>query len=471
MSTESFDFVIIGSGPAGQKAAIQARKSGKSCLLIEKSRTLGGACVHRGTIPSKTMRETTLIMRRFQRRTTALSSNMEIPENMRIDSLMLSLDRVIDGHVRYMTNQLERNGVEIAHGRGRFLGPNEIEVQSPSGQKRVVRGNTIILAAGSQPRRPPGIPIDHERIYDSDSILSMTYLPDSLIVLGGGVIASEYASIFAALGVKVTMIDKAPRPLFFLEEDLTDRFVKDFQAMGGEYIGQDRVARMEWNGFDAVEVETDGGQKRRADKALCALGRVPNLEGVGANKIGLELTDRGHVKVDEFLRTSVPGVYACGDIIGPPSLVSSSMEQGRRAARHALGLDLGDSQEMIPTGIYTIPEISSVGLTEAEAWERYEHVAVGRAEFGELARGQIAGETYGMLKIVADVATGKLLGVHIIGEGATELVHVGQMAMMSGSPVSCFAESIFNFPTMAEAYRVAYLDLHEEHEKKQLQVA
>lgn len=461
MTIESYDFVVIGSGPAGQKAAIQVRKCGKSCLLIEKSRMVGGACVHRGTIPSKTLRETTLVMRRFQRRTASVC-DVELPENLRIDSLLQSLDHVLDGHVRYMGAQLERNAVEIAHGRASFVTPNEIQVQSPTGSTRVVRAGNVIIAVGSKPRRPPEIPIDHERIYDSDSILSMTYLPESLIVLGAGVIASEYASIFAALGVKVTMVDRSPRPLSFLDDDLTERFVVDFRELGGDYIGEDRAASVAWNGFDAVEMETENGERRSAEKLLCALGRVPLLDGLGAEEIGLELTDRGQVEVDEYLRTNVPGVYACGDVIGAPSLASSSMEQGRRAARHALGLDLGISHEMIPTGIYSIPEIASVGLTEAEATDRHGRVAVGRADFGELARGQISGETRGMLKLVADRETDRLLGVHVIGEGATELVHVGQMAMIGGSPVSCFSESFFNFPTLGEAYRVASLDLQNQ---------
>jgi len=464
-ANDSYDFVIIGSGPAGQQAAIEARKAGKSCLIVEKDRRLGGACVHKGTIPSKTLRETTVVMNRFQERNAAVCK-IELADNIRIQSLLASLDRVIAGHVEYMSARLERLGVEFTRGKAAFVSSHELEIRDPRGAKRTVRGEFIVVATGSKPRRPPGMEIDHERIYDSDSILSMTYLPESLIVLGGGVIASEYASIFSALGVQVTMVDRAPRPLFFLDPDLTDAFLDAFQRTGGTYIGEDTTTLVEWNGFDAVVVETEGGHSLAAEKLLVALGRVPNLEGLNAEAVGIQLTSRGHVQVDAHCQTNQARVYACGDVIGPPALASSSMEQGRRAVLHALGRELSITPEMIPVGIYSVPELSSVGLSETAAREQYGDVLVGRADFGELARAQIAGHTEGLLKVVADAEGERILGISILGEGATELIHVGQIAMITGASMQTFRENIFNFPTLTEAYRIAAMDIELQRRER-----
>lgn len=465
MNPTHYDFVVIGSGPAGQQAALQARRAGRTCLLVEKDRRVGGACVHKGTIPSKTLRQTTVLMNHFQEHTADVCK-VKLEANIRIESLLRSLDRVVSGHVQYMGSQLDRAGVEIARGKAALRSPHEIEIHDPRGGTRAVRAEFVILATGSRPRRPPEIPVDHERILDSDSVLSMTYLPESLVVLGGGVIASEYASIFAALGVQVTMIDGADRPLNFLDHDLTDRFLQAFQRSGGHYIGNDRTVRAEWNGFDAVVVETECGHRIEAEKLLVALGRIPNLEGLGVEAIGLALTPRGQVQVDAHCCTNVPGLYACGDVIGPPALASSSMEQGRRAVLHALGLDAGVPPEMIPVGIYSVPELSSVGLSETAAAERHGSVLVGRARFDELARAQIAGHTEGLLKVVADARGEAILGIQILGEGATELIHVGQMAMIAGATVRTFRENIFNFPTLAEAYRLAALDIEAQIEAR-----
>lgn len=466
MNLEPFyDFVIIGSGPAGQQAAIEARRAGKSCLVVEKDRRVGGACVHKGTIPSKTLRETTVVMSRFQERCQDVC-RIELAANVRVESLLASLDKVIAGHVRYMGGRLMRLGVEIVQGKASFVTPHEIEVRSPRGEAQTVRGTTVIIATGSRPRRPSNIAVDHERIYDSDSILSMTYLPESLVVLGGGVIASEYASIFSALGVRVTMVDRAPRPLTFLDADLTEHFLSAFAHTGGSYLGEDGPAGVVWNGFDAVIVETEKGETLRAEKVLVALGREPNLEGLGAESVGLALSERGHVRVDRHCETNLPGVYACGDVIGPPALASSSMEQGRRAALHALGIDAGVPPEMIPVGIYSVPELATVGLGEDAARAKYGDVLVGRADFDELARAQIAGHTDGMLKVVADPEGEAILGISILGEGATELIHVGQMAMIAGASMKTFRENIFNFPTLAEAYRVAALDIEQQRRER-----
>lgn len=470
MSLRKFDFVVLGSGPSGQKAAIQASKAGQSVLMVEREKAVGGVCVHRGTIPSKTLRETTVIMERFHRRTASVCS-VNLPTNMRIDSLLTSLADVVRGHVDFMSAQLKRNNVETMHGRGKFVGPHEIEIQFPSGKTEVVEAGHVIVGTGSRPRQPDNVPIDHEHIFDSDSFLSMTYLPSSLVVLGAGVIASEYASIFQALGVTVTMIDKYDRPLGFLDSDLTDRFLQSFEEMGGRFLSNDSAETVEWNGFDATVTTTTNGVRIEAEKVICALGRIPTIEGMGLEEIGVELTSRGFIAVNEHCQTTLSHVYAVGDVIGPPALASTAMEQGRRAACHALNIGTCQRTDQIPTGIFAIPEMAAVGLTEAAAREQHGHVLCGYSNFDELARGQIRGDTSGLLKLVADAEGKKILGVHIVGEDATELVHVGQMAMLAGFSVDTFRDNIFNFPTLAEAYRVAAIDIVRQRSAVQHKVA
>ncbi len=450
-----FDVVVIGSGPAGQKAAVQAAKAQQSVALIERDAYLGGACVHRGTIPSKTLRENAL--RVMHMRQNAALANIELHEDLEMSTLIDRLDRVIRAHDIYMQRQLKRNKVHCLHGRAHFMDAENILVDTVKREQFHIEAKHVVIATGSYPRQPKHIAIDHEHIFDSDSILSIMYLPKTLIVLGGGVIASEYASIFQALGVQVTMIDRYPRPLGFLDQDLTDKFVHAFEEMGGRWIGDCEVTRAEWDGVEQVLCHCANGETLKAEKLLCAAGRLANVDTLQIDKAGLQLNDHGLISVDTKLRTSVKNIYAAGDVIGPPSLASASMEQGRRATCNALDIALGDMSNTIPIGIYSIPELSSVGMSEATARKEYGDVLVGRALFEEIARGQISGIEDGMLKIVADAKGEKILGVMIVGEGATELIHIGQMALMSDSKVDIFVESIFNFPTLAEAYRVAAL--------------
>jgi NAD(P) transhydrogenase len=450
--------VVIGSGPAGQKAAVQAAKAGKRVLVIEKGREPGGACVHRGTIPSKTLRETTVLLRRFQDRVQSLQP-FQLKDQTKLASLMAHLEDVIGGHVEVIEKQLQRNGVELAHGRASLRSAHEVRITAPTGATRDVTADYLVLAVGSQPRKPDNVSIDHENIFDSDSVLSMTYLPASMVVLGGGVVASEYASIFAALGVRVTMIDRGPRPLGFLDPDLTDRFLHRFQENGGTFLGEDRAADVYWNGFDSVIVTTERGTRLESEKLMVALGRVSAIDGLNLEAAGLRVNERGLIPVNEHCQTTVSHIYAVGDVIGPPSLASSGMEQGRRAVCHALQLVEGMPLEMLPVGIYTIPEMAAVGLTEEQARLQHGEVLVGRARFEELARGQISGDTDGFLKLVADATGKRILGVHVIGEGATELVHVGQMGMLAGTPVDVYRDNIFNFPTLVEGFRVAALEI------------
>lgn len=463
ISATDYDLIVIGSGPAGQKAAIQGAKSGSQVALIEQNRDVGGACVYQGTIPSKTLRESALQMMQFLQATDVFEYRMR--DNVKISTLMTRLDKVVRAHGAFMTEQVARNGIERLHGRARFLSDREIQVQGLDGTTTTIAGKSIVIATGSRPRLPDHIPIDHEHILDSDSILSLVYLPKSLTVLGGGVIACEYASIFALLGVQVTMIDTADRPLKFLDQELTDQFCGAFEGTGGSYHGLQKVHSAQWDGYSKVITQLENGKLFESEKMLVALGRVANLEHLDIQSAGLTTTSRGLISVNEHCQTTVHHIYAVGDVIGPPSLASCSMEQGRRAVCHALGLDSGDAPEHIPMGIYTIPEMSSVGLSEQEAVEKFGGALIGRARFYEIARGQISGMTNGLLKMVADAKGEKLLGVHIVGEGATELIHIGQMGLLHHIDIDRFVDNIFNFPTLAEAYRVAALDIAKQRKK------
>jgi NAD(P) transhydrogenase len=457
-TSDQYDLIVIGGGPAGQKAAVQGAKLGRRVLLVERSRSVGGACVRFGTIPSKTLRETALALGKF-RRLTSHVMDVKMPEHTQIESLITRKEEVIASHESYMGAQLARNGIEQCQGVARFLSPNELEISDISGAKRRASGRFFVIATGSSPRTPDDVPVDHEHILDSDSILSVSYLPESLTVLGSGVIACEYASIFAALGSKVTIIDRAARPLSFMDPEITDHFTRQLLAFGGRFIGGRKLAKVEWDGLSRVETTLDDGQVVHGEKLFCALGRLAQVQGLSVEAAGVALTARGLIAVDAHGRTASPHIYAVGDVIGPPALASTSMDQGRRAVCHAFGVELNMAREATPVGIYTIPELASVGLTEAEAKERHGVALVGRARFMEVARGQISAAEDGLLKLIAHPDTGLILGAHAAGETAADLVHIGQMAILGGMSFETFIDAIFNFPTYAESYRIAALDL------------
>ncbi|MEZ6018114.1 MAG: Si-specific NAD(P)(+) transhydrogenase [Planctomycetota bacterium] len=454
-----YDWVVIGAGPAGQKAAIQGAKDGVRVLVVDQGRAPGGECVNRGTIPSKTLRETAQHFAALERRSAGVL-RCELSPDAQLAGLMLRLDEVRDAHARTLSEQLKRNGIDFQQSRARFVGERELELRTPAGAKTLVTGDKVFIAAGSRPRTPDDIPVDHELILDSDSILSLVYLPRSLVVLGAGVIAVEFASIFAALGVEVTIVDRYPLPIGFMDADLCTGFVRAFEGRGGRFLGSTKYRSVAPDGVGHVNVELETGEVLNVEKVLSALGRVANLRTLSLEATGLAPTERGHLAVDSHGQTQVPGIYACGDVVGPPALASTSMEQGRRAARHALGRPVPDEElGMVPCGIYTIPELGSVGLSEAQARERHGDVLVGRAAFKELARGMIQGADDGFLKLIADPTGTRILGCHVLGDGAAELVHLAEVAMLGGLPVEVFVERTFNFPTLAEAYRVAALDI------------
>ncbi len=463
-SAHAYDIVVVGSGPAGQKAAIQGAKAGKRVVLIEQEQGVGGNCVYRGTIPSKTLRETAVQFERLKRSTEVFEGRLRMDLPMSV--LLHRLDEVVKAHECYMTNQLARNGVTYRHGRARLLSPHEVQLEAVDGACQTLFADTIVLATGSRPRSIPEIPIDHEHVLDSDSILSMIYLPQSLTVLGGGVIACEYAATFALLGVEVTVIDRAKRPLAFLDKDVVDVFQRSLERQGGRFYAGHTVKEVAWDGVSAVVARLDNGMAVKSEKMLVALGRQPNVEDLNLEAAGLSLDSKGDLPVNEYGQTLVSHIYAAGDMLGrPPALASQAMEEGRRAVSFALGLPVGDSSHQVPIGIYTIPELASIGLDEEQAGARYHNPLVGRAPFMEIAKGQITGACDGLLKLVADPSGERLLGVQIVGEDATELIHLGQMALQDGATIDRFIDTIFSFPTFAEAYRVAALDILGQRRK------
>ncbi len=444
-------FIVIGSGPAGQKAAIQAAKAGCDVVLVEREAEVGGSCVRSGTIPSKTLRE-----RASRPRLHGETHPIERP----MEELLGGVGEVVAAHDRYMASQLERNGVRVLRGQARFVDRFRLEVIRIGAPALRIEAPRILIATGSRPRAPDHLAIDHEHVLDSDSILSLSWLPRSLLVIGGGVIACEYASIFAALGTRVLQLDRNARPLAFVDAELTDIYVAALCERGGAFRGGIAPAHLAWDGIAQVQAQLASGERIAADKALVALGRIANVEELQLDVAGVILTASGHIKVDAMLQTLVPGIYAAGDVIGPPGLASAAMEQGRRAACHALDLVApAEFDAPIPAGIYAIPEISTVGLDEAAARQRHGTVLVGRARFEEIARGQISGHQRGLLKLICTPDGHEVLGIQVVGEGATELVAVGQMGLMAQMPVDAYVDAVFNFPTMTEAYRVAALDI------------
>jgi NAD(P) transhydrogenase len=447
---ETFDLVVIGSGPAGQQAAIHAARHGLRTAICEERREVGGACVHHGTIPSKTLRERAL-RRVPEGRSAVLDQSVSVAE------LIGEVGTVIRSHDAYMTEQLVRHGVSLLHGRASFESPGRLHLRMVGGGRRTLDAARVVIATGSVPRRVPQVPVDHEHVYDSDSILSLAYLPRSLVVLGGGVVACEYASIFALLGVEVTLVDRAPQPLGFLDETLIGRYLEALSSLGGRFCGGAPARSAVFDGVDTVVTTLEDGRCLRSDKVLCALGRVSRVAGLGLDRAGVTLGPRELIEVNGHGQTSVPNIYAAGDVIGPPALASASMEQGRRAACHMLGMDPGSGSRFIPTGIYAIPELACIGATEAQARAEHAGVVVGEARFSEIARGHIAGTQSGYLKLVVS-GDRRLRGVHVAGVQATELVHMGQMALLHEASVDVFIDNVFNFPTYGESFRVAALN-------------
>jgi NAD(P) transhydrogenase len=450
---QPYELIVIGSGPGGQRAAIQAVKAGKRVALVEKQSAVGGVCINTGTIPSKTMREAVLHLSGFYDQ-SFYGANYHAKDHITMADLNFRVQRVIENEVSVIGDQLKRNGVDLIHGVGRFTDPHHIRVENSNGFSEL-EGEYIILATGTKPAANSKVPINGRNIINSDQILSMPQVPRTLIVVGGGVIGVEYACMFATLGVRVIIVEKRPRLLEFADTEMVEAL---------SYHMRDRRATMRLNEeVESVEELPDGKvaanlvSKKRiiADALLYAVGRGGNVEPLDLAAAGLTADDRGRIKVDADFRTTQPHIFAVGDVIGFPSLASVSMEQGRIAAGRAFGLDVKSDPAGYPYGIYTIPQISFIGKTEEQLTDSDVPYEVGVAYYREIARGQISGHTDGRLKLLFHRETLELLGVHIFGEDAAELLHIGQAVMLLKGKVSYFKDTVFNYPTLAECYKTA----------------
>jgi NAD(P) transhydrogenase len=451
------DFIVIGSGPAGRRAAIQAAKTGGSVLVIEKGRRVGGVSVHTGTIPSKTLRETVLNLTGWRER-GFYGSAYRVKQNISVTDLMSRMHKTLDYEVDVLEHQFARNGVERMHGMARFLGPHSIEVRLENGDTRVVEAEKIMIAVGTRPYHPPEVPFNGRNILDSDDILEIPNLPRSLTVVGGGVIGVEYATIFSALDVNVTLVESRESMLDFIDHELVEDFLHQLRDRGIAIRLGSKVVGIAFDHDWPVTV-LESGRRIRSEMLLYTAGRMGATDVLDLANCGLTTDERGRLKVDPVtFQTAQPHIYAAGDAIGFPSLASTSMEQGRIAACHAFGVKMPPAPEFFPYGIYAVPEISTVGMSEEEVRRRGIPYECGVARFRETSRGHIMGLSNGMMKLIFSLKTRRLLGVHIVGEGATELVHIGQAVLNLRGTLDYFIENTFNYPTLAEAYKIAALD-------------
>jgi len=452
---DSFDLIVIGCGPAGEKAGAQAAYFGKRVAIIERA-VPGGSCINTGTLPSKTLREAALYFSGLSQR-GLYGIDYSLRDNLTVHDFMHHEREVVEMARRRMLRNLELHKIEYMQGQASFEDRYTVAVRN-GGSLLQLRGEVILIATGSQPHRPDEISFDDVHTFDSDTFLRMDRIPKSLAVIGGGVIGCEYASIFVALGTKVTLVDGRDRLLPFLDSEIADVLRQRLQELGMEFWFHERPVKVE-NSATGAALYMKSGKQLEVDAALFAAGRRAAVDGLGLEQAGLSLNDRGYVPVDQNYRTAVPGIYAAGDVIGFPALASTSMEQGRVAVCHAFGFKYKQRvASMLPMGIYTIPEISAAGETEDSCKEKNIPYCVGRARYANNARGHIAGDTSGLLKLVFSPADKKLLGVSIIGESATELIHVGMMVLDNGSTIDEFIEQVFNYPTLSEMYKYAAYD-------------
>ncbi|NLQ16777.1 Si-specific NAD(P)(+) transhydrogenase [Marinomonas sp. M1K-6] len=458
MTTRHYDVVVLGTGPAGEGAAMSAAKAGKKVAVVEASSQVGGSCTHLGTIPSKALRHAVKEIIAFN--TNPMFRDIGEPRWFSFPKVLDRANKVIDQQVMGRTEYYARNKIDIYFGKGKFKDVNTIEVNTYEKGPELLVAKKVVIATGSRPYRPADIDFSHPRIYCSDTILSLSHTPRSLIIYGAGVIGCEYASIFCGLGVRVELINPAKKLLSFLDDEITDALSYHLRD-GGVLIRHNET-------YDSVETTERGvvmhmasGKKIRADALLFCNGRSGNTDSLALQAIGLEANARGQLAVNDTYQTQVETVYAAGDVIGWPSLASAAYDQGRAAAANMFGLAGGEFISEVPTGIYTIPEISSVGKTEAELTAEKVPYEVGRAFFKNTARAQITGEAVGMLKILFHRESLELLGIHCFGDQASEIVHIGQAIMKQPgeqNTLKYFLNTTFNYPTMAEAYRVAALN-------------
>ncbi len=457
MDQYDYDLVVIGSGPSGQKAAVQGAKAGKKVAVVDKRDFVGGVCVNTGTIPSKTLREAVLYLSGYRER-NIYGASYRVKEHITMDDLQIRCNHVMRHEMDVIQHQLARNGIDLINGIGEFEDMHTLRVHT-LGNERTISAENIIIAVGTTPARTNTVPFLPDKVMTSDMIMQMQSIPRSLCVIGAGVIGIEYASIYAALGVRVTVVDMSPTLLRFVDDELISALIY--------HLRQNRVTVRLGEKVESVKIDEEtgrvvtilqSGKRIVTEKALYSIGRQGNTARLNLEKIGIEPDKRGRLLVNDYYQTELPHVYAVGDVIGFPSLASTSMEQGRLASAHAFNLPTNSYSDLFPYGIYTIPEISMVGKTEEELTDAGIPYEVGKAHYREISRGQIIGDDVGMLKIIFGLTDRKVLGVHIIGEGAAELVHIGQAVMAFGGTVDYFVNTVFNYPTLAEAYKVAALD-------------
>jgi NAD(P) transhydrogenase len=456
-----FDCAVIGSGPAGQKAAIQAAKLGKKTVVIEKSSVLGGAAINTGTIPSKALREAVLHLTGASYR-GLFGESYRVKRDITVADLIFVSEQVIRHELDLVRGHFDRNNIELIWGEAHFVSSNLLEVVRPDDAERL-SADVFIIATGSRPARPESVPFDDDSVFCSDTLLRLVRLPRTMIVVGGGVIGTEYACMMATLGVKVTLVEGRREVLGFLDRELTEAFQYHMRRLGTTLRLGEKVAKIEHIPADAaygpvVQATLESGKTLRAQTLLYAIGRQGTTAGLQLENVGLVADDRERLKVNAQYQTEVPHIYAVGDVIGFPSLASTAMEQGRLAVCHAFGAPTSSFPELFPYGIYAIPEISMVGKTEDQLTEAGIPYEAGIAQYKELARGQLLGDDTGMLKLLIHQDTHQILGVHAIGTDATELIHIGQAVMAFNGTVDYFINNVFNFPTLAEAYKVAALN-------------
>lgn len=454
---QHYDLLVIGSGPAGQRAAIQAAKLGKNVAIIERRTVVGGVSVHTGTIPSKTLREAVLYLSGWDQR-GLYGRGYRLKQQLTIDDLTHRLNITLEHEIEVMQHQLARNGVPVIEGTAQFIDARTIEVTANDEQTRTYSADKFVIAVGSRPVKPEGIPFDDETVFDSDGILKIKKLPKSMLVVGAGVIGMEYASIFSTIDIKVTLADGRPDLLDFMDREIVDELVHNLRDRGVVLRMSEKVSSITRNPHGLVITKLESGKRICTDMVLFAAGRVGCTYELGLENAGITPDSRRRISVNDNFQTEVAHIYAVGDVIGFPSLASTSMEQGRLAACHAFDHSACNSHETFPFGIYAVPEMSMVGKTEQELTEQRIPYEVGIARLRETARGQIMGLDEGVLKLLFGLDDRRLLGVHILGEGSTELIHIGQAVLALNGTLDYFMETVFNYPTLAEAYKIAALD-------------
>ncbi|MDR7146942.1 Si-specific NAD(P)(+) transhydrogenase [Rhizobium sp. BE258] len=453
-----YDLVVVGSGPAGRRGAIQAAKLGKKVLVIEQGKRVGGVSVHTGTIPSKTLRETALNLSGWRER-GFYGRAYRVKDQISAEDLRRRLLITLDHEVEVLEHQFARNRVQHMRGKASFIDAATLQVVKDDGETIQVSAASVLLAVGTKPFRPDYMPFDGKAIIDSDELLDIEELPRSMVVIGAGVIGIEYATIFSALDTAVTVIDPKSTMLDFIDKEIIEDFTYQLRDRNMKLLLGQKADKVEKLDNGKVQLTLDNGRHLVTDMVLFAAGRMGATDTLNLPAIGLEADNRGRLKVNpETFQTSVPNIYAAGDVVGFPSLASTSMEQGRIAARVAVGAVAKEPPKYFPYGIYAVPEISTCGLTEEEMKERGIPYECGIARFRETSRGHIMGLDTGLLKLIFSLKTRRLLGVHIVGEGATELVHIGQAVLNLKGTVEYFVENTFNYPTLAEAYKIAGLD-------------